>query len=116
MISSSGPPANGPATSATAASEAGEAARPRRSSPAPLQGAEDGGDQRGLGVGVVDASGAELAAGGVDERQQHRQMPGGGDVGAELPSAWPRSMSGSRAASTDAWRRRRSSCAVRAGC
>jgi hypothetical protein len=45
--------------------------------------AEDGGDERPLGIGLSDVPGAELAAGGVHERHDDRQVPGGGDVGAE---------------------------------
>src|SRR4051812_47720699 len=49
------------------------------------EGAEDRGDQRRAGGGFVDAAGAELSAGGVHQRQQHREMPGGGNAGTEAP-------------------------------
>jgi hypothetical protein len=48
-------------------------------------GAEDGGEQRGPGVVMAHAPGAEFAAGGVHQRHRHRKVPGRGDVGAEAP-------------------------------
>ena len=62
--------------------------KPKRRSPASLPGtradrAEHAGDQRGLGVGLADATGAELPARGMDERHEHRQVPRRRDVGAE---------------------------------
>jgi hypothetical protein len=47
------------------------------------QGADDRGHERRPGHRVVDAARAELAAGGVRERQDHREVPGGADAGAE---------------------------------
>src|SRR5215211_172281 len=51
--------------------------------------AEDGGDHRGLGVGFGDPPGLEFRAAGVDERHEHRQVPRGGDLGAEVAGGLP---------------------------
>ena len=58
-------------------------------------GAEDRGDQRRPRVGLAHPPGPQLAAGGVDERHEHRQVPGDAGLRArKLPSACPRSISG----------------------
>ena len=48
-------------------------------------GTEDRGDHCGLGFVVLYASGASFVACCVDERDGHREMPAGWDVGAEHP-------------------------------
>ena len=72
--------------------------------------AENGRHQRRLGVGLGQAPGLEFGAARVDERHDHRQVPHGGDVGAEVAGGLPRSMSGSSVPSTEPWRWWSSSC------
>ena len=46
-------------------------------------------DERCFGVGVGHPLGLELGAARVDERHDHRQVPRGGNVGAEFPVGLP---------------------------
>ena len=62
------------------------ASRRGRSRLAP-DGAEDGGNEGGFHVVFGHSSGLGLGAGGVDERDEHREMPGGRDLGAEAAVA-----------------------------
>ena len=57
--------------------------------PGPRDRAEDGGDQRRLGLVFRHAPGAQLRAGGVDERHEHRQMPAGAARRARKRAARP---------------------------
>lgn len=43
----------------------------------------DARDERGLDLSLGHPAGTQLAAGGMDEGQEHREVPGDGDVGAE---------------------------------
>jgi hypothetical protein len=54
-----------------------------------MEGAEDRGDERRLGIGVGHVPGVQFSAGGVRERHEHREMPGGRDVAAECAVGLP---------------------------